>query len=130
MTAGFRAAESSAPAVAGAQAGGASGFEPFAQDYLLAQRASQADGRAQKQVALRLVARVRRAAHTLMGGAAEADDAAHHALIEVLRSLGGYAGANSLEAWSDRLSARSIVRFARAVRARAGVALTETASTE
>jgi RNA polymerase sigma factor (sigma-70 family) len=86
---------------------------------LLAQRAAQADARAQKQLALRLIGRIRRAAHALMGGAPEADDAAHHALIEVLRSLGSYAGNLSLEAWADRLAARSVVRFARAVRARA-----------
>jgi RNA polymerase sigma-70 factor (ECF subfamily) len=108
---------------AGIRAAGSSSSEarsePFAQDHLLAQRAAHGDARAQKQLALRLVARIRRAAHALMGGASEADDATHHALVEVLRSLSGYTGAGSLEAWADRLSARSIVRYARAVRARA-----------
>jgi RNA polymerase sigma-70 factor, ECF subfamily len=119
VAAGLRAAESSTPE---AQRASAPGAEPFAPDYLLAQRAAQSDVRAQRQIALRLVGRIRRAAHALMGGAAEADDAAHHALIEVLRSLGAYAGSSGLEAWADRISARGIVRFARAVRARAGVA--------
>jgi RNA polymerase sigma-70 factor (ECF subfamily) len=93
----------------------------FVQDFALAQRAAEGDARAEKQVAQRLIVRVRRAAHALMGGALEADDAAQHALVELLRSVRDYPGELSLERWADRLAARSLVRFARAVRARKAV---------
>jgi RNA polymerase sigma-70 factor, ECF subfamily len=93
----------------------------YVQDFTLAQRAAEGDARAEKQVAQRLIVRVRRAAHALMGGALEADDAAQHALIELLRSVRDYPGELSLERWADRLAARSLVRFARAVRARRAV---------
>lgn len=85
---------------------------------MLAQRAAEGEARAEKQLAQRLIVRVRRAAHALMGGASEADDAAQHALIELLRSMRGYPGETSLESWADRLAVRSLVRFARAVRSR------------
>lgn len=94
--------------------------EAHAQDLLLARRAAQGEGRVQEKLALRFIGRVRRMAHALMAGAAEADDAAQLALIELLRSMRGYAGDGSLETFCDRLSARAIVRFARAVRARRG----------
>ncbi len=89
-----------------------------AQDFALAQRAAEGDARAERQIAQRLMARVRRAADTLLGGALEADDAAQQALIELLRAARAYAGETSIESWADRLLARSLVRFARAVRAR------------
>lgn len=90
----------------------------YAQDFALARRVVDGDARAEKQLAQRLIVRVRRAAHALLGGAAEADDAALHALIELLRAARNYPGETSLESWADRLAARSLVRFARAVRSR------------
>lgn len=90
----------------------------YTQDFTLAQRAAEGEARAEKQLAQRLIVRVRRAAHALMAGASEADDGAQQALVELLRSARDYPGTTSLESWADRLAARSLVRFARAVRTR------------
>jgi RNA polymerase sigma-70 factor (ECF subfamily) len=69
-------------------------------------------------LANRLVVRVRRASLSLMRGSVDADDAAQHALIEILRSAHTYRGDASVERWADRVTSRSVIRFARAVRRR------------
>jgi RNA polymerase sigma factor (sigma-70 family) len=92
-------------------------------------RVSQGDGPAQELLAMRLVGRAQRVAHALMSRSPllgrdcarpdqDADDAAQHALIEVLRSAHLYRGEPALETWADRIIGRSVVRFARAVRRR------------
>ncbi len=75
---------------------------------------------AQEELAERLVLRVRRGAHALMRGSPDADDSAQLALVEILRSAHNYSGRLSLERWADRIVGRSVVRYARAVRRRAG----------
>lgn len=82
-------------------------------DHELMQRVAAGDRRAQRALAVRVVHRVRRAAAALMRGSSEAEDAAQYALIEVLRSAHTYRGDSSLERWSDRVSGRAIIRFAR-----------------
>jgi len=74
---------------------------------------------AQEELAERLVMRVRRGAHALMRGSADADDSAQLALVEILRSAHDYSGDSTVERWADRIVGRSVVRFARAVRRRA-----------
>jgi RNA polymerase sigma-70 factor (ECF subfamily) len=107
---------------------------------------------AQEELAERLVMRVRRGAHALMRGSSDADDSAQLALIEILRSardyvalaggaldfdallLGGSghrdAAATSVERWADRIVGRSVIRFSRAIRRRAGAFSTTTADDE
>jgi RNA polymerase sigma-70 factor (ECF subfamily) len=75
---------------------------------------------AQEELAERLVMRVRRGAHALMRGSSDADDSAQLALIEILRSAHNYSGRASVERWADRIVGRSVIRFSRAVRRRAG----------
>lgn len=90
----------------------------FVEDLRLMQLVARGDGQAQRLLASRLVVRVRRAAMAIMRGSVDADDAAQHALIEILRSAQNYRGDSSLERWSDRITSRSVIRFARAVRRR------------
>jgi RNA polymerase sigma-70 factor (ECF subfamily) len=104
---------------------------------------------AQEELAERLVMRVRRGAHALMRGSSDADDSAQLALIEILRSaqdyvalaggavrfdallVGGSARRDaSVERWADRIVGRSVIRFSRAVRRRAGAFSTTTADDE
>ncbi|MFT3928096.1 MAG: sigma-70 family RNA polymerase sigma factor [Myxococcales bacterium] len=75
---------------------------------------------AQEELAERLVMRVRRGAHALMRGSADADDSAQLALVEILRSAHDYSGKYTVERWADRIVGRSVIRFSRAVRRRAG----------
>lgn len=90
-----------------------------APDFALMGKVAAGDPLAQEELAERLVIRVRRAAHALMRGSADADDAAQHALIEILRAASAYQGSVPLERWADRVASRSVIRFARAVRRRA-----------
>jgi len=90
----------------------------FAEDLRLMQLVARGDGHAQRLLANRLVVRVRRAATAIMRGSVDADDASQHALIEILRSAHNYRGDSSVERWADRITSRSVIRFARAVRRR------------
>jgi RNA polymerase sigma factor (sigma-70 family) len=101
-----------------AASGGAGPGAVRAADQQLMRSVVQRESRAQQQLAERLVRRVRRIAQTLMSGLIDADDAAQHALIEILRSAHTYRGEQSLERWADHIAGRSVVRFARAVRRR------------
>jgi RNA polymerase sigma factor (sigma-70 family) len=101
-----------------ATASGVAGGATRAGDLQIMRAVVQRDGRAQQLVAERLVRRARRIANTLMSGQIDAEDAAQHALIEILRSAHAYSGEQSLERWADLVAGRSVVRFARAVRRR------------
>jgi RNA polymerase sigma factor (sigma-70 family) len=85
----------------------------------LMRRVAAGDAEAQRELAERLVRRVRRIASALMGLSPDVDDAALYALIELLRAAHTYRGDTSLERWADQRAGRSVVRFARAVRRRA-----------
>jgi RNA polymerase sigma-70 factor (ECF subfamily) len=91
----------------------------IAPDVVLMRAVMHGDGDAQRVLATRLVVRVRRSAHAFMRGSPDAEDAAQHALIELLRSAHTYRRELTLETWADRLAARSILRFGRAMRRRA-----------
>jgi RNA polymerase sigma-70 factor (ECF subfamily) len=84
----------------------------------LMRNAAHGVGAAQRVLATRFVLRVRRAAHAIMGSSPYADDAAQLTLIEILRSAHLYRGDVELDRWVDRIIARSVVSFARAVRRR------------
>jgi RNA polymerase sigma-70 factor (ECF subfamily) len=92
-----------------------------AADAALLGRVAEGEAQAQEKLAARLVLRVRRAAHALMRGSVDAEDAAQHALIEVLRAAHRYRGNLSIERWSDRITGASVIRFARAVRRRSAL---------
>ncbi|MDB4974268.1 MAG: ECF-family polymerase sigma factor [Myxococcaceae bacterium] len=93
-------------------------------DLELATSAGRGNPEAIAALAERLASRVERIARALMGSSREAvqpvdaDDAAVHALVELLRSTASYRGKEPLERWADRTTALSVLRFARAVRRR------------
>jgi RNA polymerase sigma-70 factor, ECF subfamily len=79
------------------------------------------DPSAQRVVAQRLAPRVRKLAGLLCRSAADADDAAQAALIEILRSAGNFRVATSLERWAERVTIRTTLRTARRERSRKGL---------
>ncbi len=87
-------------------------------DLQLARRAADGDERARRLLANRLVRRVARVARAMLQNAVDAEDASQVALIEILRSIHSYAGGGSLERWADRITARTVIRFARRERER------------
>jgi DNA-directed RNA polymerase specialized sigma24 family protein len=89
-------------------------------DLELVARVASGDADAVEQLAERLAIRAQRVARALMDGSDDASDAALHALIEALRAHANYRGQLRLERWGDRVTALSVVRFARAVRRRNG----------
>ena len=91
-----------------------------ARDLGLLAKAGRGDQEAASQLAERLAPRTQRLARALMGGSVDADDAALHALTELLRSPASYRGKEPLERWADRKSAFAVMRFARAVTRRSG----------
>lgn len=76
---------------------------------------------AQQIAAERLAPRVRKVAGLLCRNAADADDAAQAALVEILRSAGTFRVAVSLESWAERLTIRTTLRAARRERSRRGL---------
>jgi DNA-directed RNA polymerase specialized sigma24 family protein len=85
------------------------------------QRVMRGEPRARRTFSQKQVARVRRIAHALMGPGPESEEAATAALIEMVRAVGSFHGQEPLPQWTCRLAAKSVVRFARALRARAPV---------
>ena len=79
------------------------------------------DAVAQRTVAQRLAPRVRKVAGMLCRSAADADDAAQAALIEILRSAANFRVATSLERWAERVTIRTTLRAARRERSRRGL---------
>jgi RNA polymerase sigma-70 factor, ECF subfamily len=87
-------------------------------DLELMQACARKDPSAQRELALRLVGRVRRLSRLLLREPVEAEDAAQLALLEILQSASGFRRAGSLEAWADRITARTTLRLARELRTR------------
>jgi RNA polymerase sigma-70 factor (ECF subfamily) len=73
----------------------------------LAQAAAAGDVHAQRELVTRLLPRVRRTVGWLVGADRDADDFVQLALVEVLRSAGGFRGESSLETWADRIAVRT-----------------------
>jgi hypothetical protein len=95
--------------------------DPQLRDVELMQSCARRDPAAQREVASRLVARVRRLSRLLLKEPVEAEDAAQLALLEILQSASGFRRAGCLEAWADRITARTTLRLARELRARRSV---------
>jgi RNA polymerase sigma-70 factor (ECF subfamily) len=89
-----------------------------ASDLSLMRRVASADKHAQRVLAHRVAARVRRISHRLIRNQADAEDASQLALIEILRSAGTYKDISSIERWSDRITVRTVLRHARDQRRR------------
>ncbi|MEM1034674.1 MAG: sigma-70 family RNA polymerase sigma factor [Myxococcota bacterium] len=85
------------------------------EDTQLAQRVAD-DPEAAAVFGRRLSPRVRGLARHLMGARDGWEDAAQLSLIELLRAAPRYNGSGSLERWSDRITVRTTLRFARARR--------------
>jgi len=75
-------------------------------DRELARRAWDGERHATTQVVRRLLPRTRNLVRYLVPGDRDVDDLAQAAMMEVLRSLGTFAGKSTLEHWADRIVAR------------------------
>jgi RNA polymerase sigma-70 factor, ECF subfamily len=84
-----------------------------AADLSLMKRVAAGDKHAQRVIAHRLAARVKRISQRLIRNSADADDASQMALIEILRSAGTYKDISSIERWADRITVRTVLRHAR-----------------
>lgn len=89
-----------------------------AADLSLMRRVAASDRHAQRVLAHRLAARVKRISQRLLRNRADADDASQLALIEILRSAATYKDISSLERWADRITVRTVLRHAREQRRR------------
>ena len=89
-----------------------------AADLSLMKRVAADDKHAQRVLAHRLAARVRRISQRLLSNKADADDASQLALIEILRSAATYRDISTIERWADRITVRTVLRHAREQRRR------------
>jgi RNA polymerase sigma-70 factor (ECF subfamily) len=74
------------------------------------------DPAARDRLARRLAPRIRRLTGAFLRDAADAEDAAQAAMLEVLSAAAGFRGESKLEAWADRITVRIAIRAARARR--------------
>ena len=86
-------------------------------DVGLMLRVARREPEAQRQLAERLVGRVRRLSFSLLQDAVEADDAAQQSLIEILQSAHNFSAPGKLEAWADTITVRTVFRIARRLQA-------------
>jgi RNA polymerase sigma-70 factor, ECF subfamily len=98
-----------APPPPSASSGSASGAQPDVDAGLMAAVAAK-DPKAQRRLVERLGARVRRLTGLLCIGAADADDAAQLAMLEILRSASTFRQPANLRAWADRITVRTTLR--------------------
>lgn len=80
-------------------------------------RVARREPKAQRELAERLIGRVRRLSTTLLQNRVDADDAAQLALVEILQSAHNFAAPGNLEAWADTITVRTALRLARRLRA-------------
>jgi RNA polymerase sigma-70 factor (ECF subfamily) len=90
-------------------------------DVQLMAAVAASDAAAQRTVVQRLARRVRKITGLLCQTAADADDAAQLALIEIIKSAGTFRVATSLERWAERVTIRTTLRAARRERSRRGL---------
>lgn len=88
--------------------------DAFSSDQKLMQAVADGDAAARCVLAKRLVNRTRKIARALLGGGADADDAAQQALVEILAAARTYRAEAPLEAWSKRITIRVCLKAARA----------------
>jgi len=90
-------------------------------DRRLAQGAATGDRQAQREVANRLLQRVRTTIRYLAGYDADYDDLVSAAMVEILRSMGSFRGNSKLETWADRIAVRTAMRWLKRRRSRGHV---------
>lgn len=83
----------------------------------LVSRAVGGDAQARHQIVEQLSRRVRGIALSILGNAADADDATQSIFLELFQSLPGFRGEN-LVPWTDSIAVRTAVRHARSRRVR------------
>lgn len=88
------------------------------EDLALMAAAGRGDGQAQRELARRLLPRVRTSVSYLAFRSSDADDLVQVSLVEVLRSAGTFRGESSIETWADRITARTVARGLRRAHAR------------
>jgi RNA polymerase sigma-70 factor (ECF subfamily) len=74
------------------------------------------DPAARDRLARRLAPRIRRLTAAFLRDAADAEDAAQAAMLEILSAAAAFRGESKLETWADRIAVRIAIRAARARR--------------
>jgi len=82
----------------------------FGSDFELTQAAAQGDRRASREIAERLLDRVRTTVRYISADDRDQDDWVQIAMIEILRSARTFQASGSLESWADRIAVRSAMR--------------------
>ncbi len=82
----------------------------FASEVALARAAGEGDPRANRELAERLLNRIRATVYYLAAGDRDADDLVQMALVAILRSARTFRGDSSLERWGDRIAVRTALR--------------------
>ena len=76
----------------------------------LAQRAARGDRPACRELARRLLPRVRTTVYYLVADDRDAEDLVQTSVVEVLRVIGSYGGKGALNSWADRVVVRHALR--------------------
>ncbi len=87
-------------------------YSDFINDLQLAQSALR-DAKAEEALFYRIYPRIFRIAVSAVGDRKQAEDVAQLAAMQVLRSLSGFKGLGSIEAWAERIAYRTAIRSIR-----------------
>lgn len=87
------------------------GTATWPNDTDLARAAAEGNPAAKRALVERLVNRVRSTTRYLAGGHADAEDFAQLSFVEILQSAGSFRGESPLEAWADRITVRTTMRY-------------------
>jgi RNA polymerase sigma-70 factor (ECF subfamily) len=88
-------------------------LDAYPEERALTRAVANRDRVACDRFARRLLPTVRRVARGLLRGRDEAKDATQIALLDLLQAAPNYAGRGPLEAWAQRIAARSTLRWVR-----------------
>lgn len=88
------------------------------EDIRLARLAAGGDAEAMRMIVMRLMPQVEHVAKALFRDPATAADASQSAMVEVMRSIGGYSATASLGTWAHRIAVRVAFRIIRSQRQR------------
>ncbi|MFH2005082.1 MAG: sigma-70 family RNA polymerase sigma factor [bacterium] len=87
--------------------------QPNRIDVELASAAAAGSDDARRELAERVLDRIRTTVRYLCGDHADASDITQQCLVEVLRSAGSFQGLSRLETWADRITVRTAMRLLR-----------------
>ena len=74
-------------------------------------KVARGDPLAQRELAVRLMGRLRRVARSLLRQSDQVDDAVQLAFLEMMKSAPTYRSESPLESWADRIAARAAIRL-------------------